>query len=189
MKTKSIILNWLFAAILLFSIPQYSIFGQEENVKWSNTPIEIKDIEAVKGLVIKADIPVSEIGPKMGEIFGQLFAYLQSNNIEAAGPPFSVYYSFDPEGNTVFEAGIPVFTENKSGGNIHYKEFEATKAVSTVYTGAYENFMQVYTAMFEYMEKEGIESVGISWEVYLTPPEEMKDPDKSMTQIYFPIKE
>lgn len=188
MKTKSIILNWLFAGIVLLCISQGSITGQEKSVNWSHTPFAIKDIDAVKGLVVKADIPVSEIGTKMGEMFGQLFAYLQSNNIEAAGPPFSVYYSFDPEGNTVFEAGIPVSTENKSSGDIQYKEFEATKAVSTVYTGAYENFMQVYTAIFEYMEKEGIESSGISWEVYLTPPYEMKNPEKHITQIYFPIK-
>ena len=105
MKTKPLILKVL---VCLFLAGQFHVAGAQDQEK-TTVPlkIEIKHIDAQKALIIKADVPTSEVGPKMGEMYGELFSYLGQNQINPVGPPFAVYYSFDPQGNTIFEAGVP----------------------------------------------------------------------------------
>jgi len=152
------------------------------------TDIEVKEIDAQKALVIKADVPTSAIGEKMGELYGKLFAYIGEKGIQPAGPVFAIYYSYEPEGNVVFKAGVPVASEVEGTGDIIYKEFPAMKAVTTLYTGSYKDIGPVYTEIQKYMEKNELESTGNSWEVYLTNPSEVADPNDNKTLIYFPVK-
>ncbi len=188
MKTKSFKrIGMLSLFVLAVSFSAFD-FIDEPGKENSEAEFEIKNVEAQKSLVIKADIPTSEIGPKMGEIYSQLFEYLEANNITPVGPAFAVYYSFEPEGNTVFEAGVPVKDKVKGSGDIAYKEYAAMKVVSTLYIGAYDNMMSIYTAMEKYLKDNKLESTGSSWEIYLTDPSEVATPDENQTLIYFPIK-
>jgi len=152
------------------------------------TSIEIKEIDAQKALVIKADVPTSAIGEKMGELYGKLFAYIGEKGIQPAGPVFAIYYSYEPEGNVVFKAGVPVASEVEGTGDIFYEEFPVMKVVSTLYTGSYDKMESVYTQIQKYMEENELESTGNSWEVYLTDPSKVKNPNDNKTLIYFPIK-
>ncbi|MBN2610246.1 MAG: GyrI-like domain-containing protein [Bacteroidales bacterium] len=150
--------------------------------------IEVKNIAVQKTLVIKAEVPTSQVGPKMGELYGKLFAYMGQKQVSPSGPPFAVYYSFDPEGNTVFEAGVPVASSIETDGEVKYKEFEAMKVVSTMYVGPYENMMPVYETMQKYVKDYNLKDNGTSWEIYLTDPNAEKDPQKYQTIIWFPVK-
>lgn len=181
MKPKSLLLSFF---MLILSIS--SSIAQEP--KWSNTPVEIKSIDAQKALVMKADGPMSAIGEKMGEIYNTVFTYIQENNIQPAGPAFAVYHSFDPEGNIVFEAGVPIAEKVESTEHILCIEYPVMKAATTHYTGTYESVEPVYSILQKYMEDNKLESTGVSWEVYLTDPSKVKDPNMNQTLIYFPIK-
>ncbi len=189
MKNKSLFISsGIFFLVCLLLSFSFQVFSQEsDNI--TDLKIEVKKIESVKALVIKTSVPMNEIGPKMGEMYGKLFDFLEKNDIKPAGPPFAVYYEFNPEGNTTFETGIPV-TENVEGNEeISFKEFPAMKVITTLYYGAYENLMPVYKALGKYLEKNKLESDGTTWEIYLTDPNEMEDPNENQTIIYFPIKE
>lgn len=183
MKTKSLIIYLFSLTILIMNVQ-----AQEEEKTWSNTPFEVKTIEAQKALVIKADVAMSEIGPKMGDIYKRVFTYLAEKQIQAAGPAVAVYLSWDPEGNTVFEAGVPVAQETKGEGDIIYKEYAEMKVVATLYKGSYENLGPIYGELQKYMTDNSLEPIGISWEVYLTDPSKVSDPSMNQTMIYFPIK-
>ena len=186
MKTKLLILN---LAIFLFITGKINFVRAQEKEKTpGELKIEIKNIDPQKTLVIKADVPTSEVGPKMGEFYGKLFQYIGQNQIKAVGPPFAVYYSFDPKGNTVFEAGIPIENKVEVTGEIDYKEFEATKAASTLYTGPYEKMEPAYIALQKYLKDNNIKEKGTAWEVYLTDPSEEPDPNNYKTIIYFPVE-
>jgi effector-binding domain-containing protein len=124
----------------------------------------------------------------MGELYQQLFSYMGSAQIQPAGPPFAVYYSYEPEGNTVFETGIPVQGKSEGKGEIIYKEYPGMKVVSTLFIGAYEDMGHIYQALENYLKENKLESTGSSWEVYLTDPGEVESPDENKTLIYFPIK-
>ncbi|RPJ74059.1 MAG: hypothetical protein EHM20_11230 [Alphaproteobacteria bacterium] len=184
MKTKLIVLL-IVCALFNGFMP---VTAQETDKKCDHTEFLVKEIDAQKTLVMKADVAMAEIGPKMGEMYGALFGYLQAKGIAPAGAPFAVYYSFDPNGNTVFEAGIPIAEPVEGNESITYKEFPVMKVVSTLYTGTYEGMMPVYEGLQKHMQENKLESTGASWEVYLTDPTVVKDPSENKTLIYFPIK-
>ncbi len=183
MKTKPLKIIGLTLVLYALSIP----LTAQESGDCKSSKFEIKEVEAVKSLVIKAEVTMEEIGDAMGKNYGELFTYIESNNIQAAGPPFAVYLSWDPEGTIVFESGVPVAKTDSGKDNIAYKEFPAMKVVSTLYKGAYEKVEAVYHEMMEYMKANNLESTNESWEIYLTDPNEIA-PEENQTMIYFPIK-
>jgi effector-binding domain-containing protein len=150
--------------------------------------IEVMNISAQSSLVVKAEVLSTEVGQKIGSMFGQLFAFTAANNINMTGAPFAVYYSYDPNGNTSFEAGLPVPYGTKGNDSILFKEYPAMKVVCTIYKGSYDNMSPVYTKIQEYMTINKLKSTGISWEVYLTDPSTVKDPNENRTMIYFPVE-
>ncbi len=186
MKTKPLFITILY--LVVFAGLQTSYAQNDTSACKKHTNIEVKEIDAQKALVIKADVPISAIGETMGELYGKLYTYAGEKGVQFAGPPFAIYYSYDPEGNVVFKAGVPIATEVEGEGDIHYKEFPIMKVVTTVYTGAYEEMEPVYGHIQKYMEENKLESNGTSWEVYLTDPNQVADPSENKTIIYFPLK-
>jgi effector-binding domain-containing protein len=184
MKTKLLSL-----AIFLVIINSPALLrAQEAKQECSHTEFLIKDIDAQKALTMKAEVPMSEIGAKIGELYGALFAYMQEKNIAPAGSPFAIYYSYDPTKNILFEAGVPVGETIAGNESISFKEFPVIKVVSTLYSGAYENIGPTYSELQKFMEDKKLESSGSSWEVYLTDPTQVAKPSDNKTIIYFPIK-
>jgi len=181
MKTMSIIK--VYGIFFLMSI-----LMANKGFSQDSTVIEIKDIDAQKALIIKAEVETSQIGPKMGELYGKLFEYTGKNNIQMTGAPFAVYYSFDPTGKTAFEVACPVASKTESKEGVEFKEYPAMKAVTLLYKGAYENMMPAYEKLQGYIAANNLKSTGIVWEVYLTNPEELKDQNNNQTVIYFPIE-
>lgn len=184
MKTNPLL---LIAFCLMFG-SYNSTNAQGTEKKCSHTPIQVKEVDGQKTLVMKADVPMSAISEKMGEMYGALFTYMQTQKITPAGPAFAIYYSWDPNGNTIFEAGVAIAESVAGNDTIVYKEFPVMKAVTTLFTGAYTDFGVVYGDLQKYMEDNKLESTGQTWEVYLTDPSSVKDPSQNQTLIYFPLK-
>jgi effector-binding domain-containing protein len=185
MKKRIISLGILAAMFCLFAFSS-NVFSQD---KESKSTIEVKQVDALKALVVKFDVPSKDIGPSMGKAYEKLFGFVMSNNVMPAGPPFAIYYSYDPNGNTVFEAGVPVNDTADGNDEIVYREFPAMKAVSTLYKGAYEAMEPVYGELSKYIAINGLEMAGPTWEIYLTDPSQVTDPNDNQTIIYFPVKE
>lgn len=178
MKHKQILYRTVFAIALIFAV----FLIQAQDYK-----IEVKNIDASKALITKMDVETSQVGPSMGEAYGKLFAFLGQKNVQPTGAPFAVYLKFDPQGNTVYEAGVPVKEKVESTGDVQYKEYPAMKVVSVLHTGSYEKMIPVYEALDKYVKENKLKATGVSWEVYLTDPNETA-PEQNQTIIYFPIE-
>jgi AraC family transcriptional regulator len=183
---------------VLFLLVQSQVFGsnmQKSAISAGDTAkkcpeitIEVKEIEAVNVVAIKATVPTVEIGAKLGEIFPKLMQYIGDKGIKMAGPPYSKYYSWDPAGESEMEAGVPVTGEAEGEGEIEFIELPATKVATALHVGPYEKIGPVYEAIQKYIEKEGLKIAGAVWEAYLTSPEVETDPNKFQTQVYFPVE-
>ena len=178
----------LFGNLFLMIFNPFSLIAQDKECTASDPVIEVKQVEAQKTIVVRFDVPTKEIGPAMGEAYGKLFGFLGANGGVPAGPPFAVYYSYNPAGNTVFEAGVPVSSTVTGNEEIIYKEFPAMKVVTTLYKGPFDAMEPIYGELNKYMSANGIETDGTSWEVYLTDPSQLKDQKDNQTIVYFPIK-
>ncbi|HEY4784513.1 MAG TPA: GyrI-like domain-containing protein [Bacteroidales bacterium] len=184
MKTKMSVTGICIALAVMLNTP-FKVTAQSS----PTTPkIEVKEVNAQKALTIKVSVPTNTIGQKMGELYGKLFGHLGENSLQPAGAPFAVYYSFDPNGNTEFEVGVPVSTETKGTDEIKYKEYPAMKVISTLYVGPYEKMGPVYEALKKYAADNKLETQPATWEVYLTDPMKETDTSKYQTLIYYVIK-
>jgi effector-binding domain-containing protein len=178
----------LSLSLFLLLLNPFALLSQEKECTASDPAIEVKQVEAQKAMVVRFDVPTNEVGSSMGKAYGKLFGFLGAKGIAPAGPPFSVYYSFNPAGNTVFEAGVPVSDTVSGNEEIIYREFPAMKVVSVLYKGPYDAMESVYAKLNNYITENGLKSDGTSWEIYLTDPSQMSDPQEYQTMIYLPLK-
>jgi len=176
------------SVLVLYSLFFAAYAGKGKGNAPAQQKIEVKQIDAQKAVVIKVTVASSEIMNKMGELYGKLFSYLGTNNMQPSGAPFAVYYEYNPQGNVTFEAGMPVSATVKDNDDIKYKEYPAMKVVSTLYFGPYDKAGPTYEMIQKYIKDNKLQQTGATWEVYLTNPQEEQDQSKYKTMIYFPVK-
>ena len=189
----------MFASILALFLIQSMVFGSDfqkpgmnskddTTKKCSKIDIEVKEIEAAKALTIRATTSSGEISAKLGELYQALMDCINKYEIQMVGPPFAKYYSWDPEGDTDLEAGVPVEKGAECEGNIEFVELPSCKVVTSLHVGPYESIGPVYEAIQEYIDKKGLKINGAVWEVYLTDPATEPDPNNYKTQVYYPVE-
>src|SRR5512133_1770327 len=108
-------------AIAVFAMCQTIAFSQEKPVQ----KFEIKEIGIQKTVIVTMTVPSAQIGAKMGEAYAKLYAYFGQKGIQPVGAPFAVYTQDDTNGNTTFEAGMPVSSKVDGQGDVVYKEYPA----------------------------------------------------------------
>ncbi len=189
----------MYATIIALFLIQSMVFGNDfqkpdmklkddTTKKCSKIDIEVTEIEASKALIIRAITPSGEISAKLGELYQALMDCINEYEIQTVGPPFAKYYSWDPEGDTDLEAGVPVEEGAECEGDIQFVELPACKVVTSLHVGPYESLGPVYEAIQEYIDKKGLKINGAVWEVYLTDPSTEPDPKNYKTQVYFPVE-
>jgi effector-binding domain-containing protein/ribosome-associated toxin RatA of RatAB toxin-antitoxin module len=119
----------------------------------------------------------------------KIYALIGEKGLVTTGPPLVVTNKWDLENNIWdFNAGIPVGMAGiKFPGDIQTGRIPAGRALKTQYKGSYEKLQMVYDAIMKYVEYNGFEIAGPSWEQYLNKPDEVI-PEELLTDIYFPIK-
>jgi effector-binding domain-containing protein len=185
----AVIMAGLFIGTAVFGNDYQKLASLKDDTayKCSQITIEVKEIEPAKVLAIKATVNSDEVGAKQGELFPRLMECVMSSGVEMVGPPYSKYYSWDPEGETEMEAGVPVSREAKCEG-VEYIELPACKVVTCMHIGPYEKIDSVYDFIQEYIIENGMKINGAVWEVYITDSSSEPDPKKYRTQVYFPIE-
>ncbi len=83
--------------------------------------------------------------------------------------------------------GLPVTKAIPGKGNITSREIAIEKAASTVHTGPYEDIESAYLALAEWMNDNGHEPEGASYEFYLNDPGTTA-PEDLQTMIFIPVK-
>jgi effector-binding domain-containing protein len=149
--------------------------------------LEFKTIEAQPALIIKDSAMVDQIGAKMGEVYTKLMNYINSSNIQIAGPPFTVYYSWDYTKPFVMDIGIPIQSAANGEGEIIPTEIAAGEVVCTPYYGSYDGTGMMHEKIQQYLAAKNRTWEGFPWEVYVTDPQSEADTSKWLTMIYYRI--
>ncbi|HEY3420489.1 MAG TPA: GyrI-like domain-containing protein [Methanomassiliicoccales archaeon] len=149
---------------------------------------EIKIVEQtpVPMLSMREKIQNTAIKSKMGEMFGQLWMYMEKNKIQVAGPPFAVYHDYDQQ-TCDMECGFPTVKPEKGEADILSSSVPGGKCVMATHVGPYEKIMDTYQIIQEFMHKEGLKPKKVMWERYINDPATVKDQNELVTEIYWPI--
>ena len=68
-----------------------------------------------------------------------------------------------------------------------YKIMYAGNALKVTYMGPYKGSAGAHEAIATYAETNGKEFVGPPWEVYVNDPSKEPDPNKYITEVYYPV--
>lgn len=131
----------------------------------------------------------SDIGLKMGQMYGELSDFIRKNKLQNTGMPMAVYLRWD-EANEfgVWEACLPVNKLAEPSGRVIPKIMPPTKTLKATHFGAYDATAYIYYAMDEHLLEFGLEMNGGIIEIYMNDPVSEPDTAKWQTDIYFPVK-
>ena len=88
----------------------------------------------------------------------------------------------------VFKAGIPTSKNLPQKGNIKSIKIKGGRAVVAYYQGSFKNIGQVHGAINKMIVDKKLVMNGSPIEIYVTDPAKEPDPNKWLTEVYYPIK-
>ena len=134
----------------------------------------------------------TDIGAKMAPMMGQVMNYMQQNNLQMAGAPFTIYNQVDElNGTFIFSTCIPVRERviTPSGSPVLCGYMAPGPTLKTTMKGKYENLPAAYSKAQEYIAANNLQvhPTAKMFEVYLTDPTTVPNPAEWETQIYIPL--
>ncbi|MFX0082955.1 MAG: GyrI-like domain-containing protein [Candidatus Hodarchaeota archaeon] len=147
---------------------------------------EILERNAQIVLSIRTKTSVQQLPQLLGESYMKIMQYLGEQGEIPASAPFAGYFNMDLQ-NLDLEIGIPVSKKLPEKGDIKVSEIPAGKYAGCIYTGPYDKIEPAYNTLTQWTEKNGYETSGIAYELYLDDPR-VAPPEELKTQILFLLK-
>lgn len=137
---------------------------------------------------------LQDISIKKRQLMGEVSGYMSQNNIDMAGPPFTIYNQMDEtNGTAIFSTGIPVREkiETPKGSPVISGFMDPVTTIKVILKGDYKNLQEAYAKGNEYIATNGYipHPSAKMFEVYPTDPQEVANPANWITEIYLPILE
>lgn len=111
--------------------------------------------------------------------------YIAEQNLLPSGPAFVAYYNLEMNDSAV-EIGFPVSQPVHGDGEVQARTIPGGPAGMCLYVGPYQELATAYQQLNAYIESQGREPTGVSYEFYLNNPA-VTPPDELETQIFFPL--
>ncbi|AVK83799.1 MerR family transcriptional regulator [Lysinibacillus sp. B2A1] len=116
--------------------------------------------------------------------FNELYEKIATEKLTLLGKPMTIYHSpdYNPVGNDT-EFAIPI-KEVVSGA----RDLPGGLCAKSILKGAYPELTSVYANLMKWMDHEGYELILPPYEIYITDPNQTKNSENYVTEVYFPIK-
>ncbi len=150
-----------------------------------DTP-KIVETEAVQTAVVRLTIPKDRIQHEMGPGRAELFAALEAQGVEPAGPWFTRHFRIEPT-RWDFEIGVPVKRAVAPTGRVTPGSLPAATVARTVYRGPFEGLGGAWGELGRWIAAQGKQEDPSLWEVYVAGPEVGPDPSKWATELNRPL--
>lgn len=155
------------------------------------TQIEVilKTIPAMTVVSRQITIPTNDEVPEyLNPAFREVWEHVTAQKGVATGPHFSIWHQApDVYTNEVVEAIVPVSNTVAETDRINVYELEEAQVASAVHHGDFDDFTQLHTAILQWIEANGYESVGGYREIYIK--HDPSDYSESTTEVQIPVKQ
>ena len=134
-----------------------------------------------------------EISQAIGEALGAVFAYAHQYGLAITGRPFARYLDVNP-GSMTFEPGVAIappadtVAEPSDPAAVRVDTLPGGHAAVTMHRGPYDKLGEAYAALQKWIETEGLSAGGPPWEIYITDPTEVENPEDWETEVYWPVQ-
>lgn len=148
--------------------------------------IEKKSIAEIPFLHMRKQTKADEVADALASMLVPVFQFATENGIPFAGYPTARYVSFGP-GLMTIEAGMPVMGAAEGTDEIMVGSLHGGAVASTIHKGPYDTLNEAHEAVQLWMAENGEAAAGPPWEVYITDPAEVPDPNEWLTEIVHPL--
>lgn len=136
----------------------------------------------------------SKVGKNSGIVFSKITAFCKKNNVVISGKPFVIYHTYDKiKELTTLSICIPIQDPIFiiEGSDISSKTLKSFEAVKTTLTGDYSHTKNALDKTEEYLRSKYLtaDSAFSHLEIFTIGKNEINNPSKWMTEIYYPIKQ
>ena len=134
-----------------------------------------------------------EMSTAIEKMMTEVSSYAMKNNLTMAGPPFTIYHSWDETlGTTMFSCCIPT-TDRViiPEGDILTGQLDPFKGVKTTLKGDYSNLSQAWDQTMAYLKQYDLKpaETGPMIESYVTDPTREPNPANWITELYVAIEQ
>jgi len=134
----------------------------------------------------------SKVSKNSGIVISKITDFCQENNINISGKPFVIYHTYNTiNALTKMSVCIPIQSPIflVEGSDISSKKLQLFQAVKTTLTGDYSHTNKALDKTQEYLRTNrlNIDNVFSHIEIYTIGKNEINNPSKWSTEIYFPI--
>ncbi len=141
----------------------------------SEHEISVEEVEAAIVLTTRRSVGTAEIGPTIGEVFREIYAYLGQAGAMPAGPPFVIYHAQSGGGSWDIEICAPVTTALPAPAGYECRTVAGGQMVKLLHQGPYESLAGAYDSIVHWATDRGLALGASMREIYLsepgTPPE------------------
>lgn len=188
-------LGMMFGKIFLKSSFELGLANLKEYLEalpWPKSSLSTISVEsqgAITAMVADGAGSMETIGMQLGDLFGAVYAEIEKQQLQMAGPAFVHYLDYDETtGHSNYRAGFQVGAKGNSAGSVAAVSYPEMKVVQATHTGPYEEFTSSYDKMDAYIMEKGLEISGEAFEFYVIGTMTEPDPAKWETIIAFPVK-
>ena len=153
-----------------------------EDIMQSNYVIKTVDFQQKNIYSLRQMMSLQDFG----EVFGKLFAGLGRNRFTLAGSCMAAYHDEENFNRECSDIEVGIIVAESSGENI--RKLDPGFCCFAAHVGPYDDFSACYTALAEWIEREGYIISGPPIELYVKGCQDNVQPSEYVTEIYFPIK-
>jgi effector-binding domain-containing protein len=144
---------------------------------FSGLELEWLDVAAIEVLQITESVDLAAA-------YREITTFMAANGIERTGQPMTVTH-YDADGDHRIDAAIPASrSEVRLAGRLEWATSPSGRAIRLVHVGSYDALALDYQRLAAYLEANGIAEGGVSWEHYISDPNETPEAER-ITHIYF----
>ena len=147
---------------------------------------ELVDVEATTTAVIRGVVPATDFAPFFDRSFTTLASVLAGQGVVVTGPAFAVYHGPVTDSANL-EVGFPTASAVDPQDGVEPASLPAGRVVRAVHAGGYDGLAAAWAALRHWIDDNGIEPAGITWEVYVTEPAPDMDPADLRTELVWPV--
>jgi len=137
-------------------------------------------------LSIQTRTSMNELPDTILQALMKVGQYLERLKIEPSGPAYVAYFNLDMLDSKV-EIGFPIAKTVAGEGEIAARVIPGGLVGLCDYIGPYQDLASVYQQLNTYLEGQGREPTGVSYEFYLNDPA-VTPPEELHTQVVFPLE-
>ncbi len=151
--------------------------------------VVITDATPMEYYAVTDDVKISEMNSDFfATRYAEIGTYLGEDAQNMNGAPMAFYNTWDEEGDMAnVSVALPVTSAKPGNERIAKGTIAEGKVLKVVYLGPYEGSGEAHYAIEEYMQNNNMTLTGSPYEIYVTDPGNEPDPNKWVTEIYYPV--